>query len=238
MNEGWMEKTLIFKWPHWCSIARFWRFSNVRLFQLYGTDYSCFQIRFSFSMFELKALLLSSTMLSACKMANSDPVNAHGSTEICEKTKLVKELMIRITSLKQTVKYQEDTIRILNKNVDDLQNRMSAQEKYSSKDRLIFKNFPMNPFSKNLYNDVCKAIYHYFNYQITLDRIKTCHSLKNFKNGITPKIVKFIYFDDKDFIFTRPKMISDKLNGGKKLVIQEMLHTEMLELWTSTMKWG
>ena len=34
-----MKKTSAFKWPHWCSIARFWRFSNVRLFQLYGTDY-------------------------------------------------------------------------------------------------------------------------------------------------------------------------------------------------------
>ena len=34
-----MENTLTFKWPHWRSIARFWRFSNVRLFKLYGTDY-------------------------------------------------------------------------------------------------------------------------------------------------------------------------------------------------------
>ena len=48
-------------------------------------------------------------------MANSDPVNANGSTEICEMTKLVKEIMIRITSLEQTVKCQVDTIRILKK---------------------------------------------------------------------------------------------------------------------------
>ena len=164
---------------------------------------------------------MSSTILSACKMANSDPVNANGSTENCEMTKLVKELIIRITSLEQTVKCQEDTIRILNKNVDELQNAMSAQEKYSSKDCLIFKNFPINPFSKNFYNDVCKAIYHYFNYQITPDRIKAYHPLKPFKNGITPIIVKFIYFDDKDFIFSRRKMLSDKINGGKKLVINE-----------------
>ena len=34
-----MKKTLSLKWAHWCSIAPFWRFSNVRLFQLYGTDY-------------------------------------------------------------------------------------------------------------------------------------------------------------------------------------------------------
>ena len=154
-------------------------------------------------------------------MANSDPVNANGSTENCEMTKIVKELMIRITSLEQTVKCQEHTILILNKNADELQNRMSAQEKYSSKDCLIFKNFPINPFSKNLYNDVCKAIYHYFNYQVTPDRIKACHSWKHFKNGITPIIVKFIYFDDKDFIFSRRKKLSDKINGGKKLVIHE-----------------
>ena len=38
MNEN-LEKTLTFKWAHWCSIAGFWRFSNVRSFQLYGTDY-------------------------------------------------------------------------------------------------------------------------------------------------------------------------------------------------------
>ena len=93
-------------------------------------------------------MLLSSTTHSACKMANSDPVNANGSTKNCEMTKSVKELMIRITSLEQTVKCQEDTILILNKNVDELQNRMSAQEKYSIKDCLIFKNFPINPFSK------------------------------------------------------------------------------------------
>ena len=150
----------------------------------------CFQIRFSFSAFEFKAILLFSTILFACKMANSDPVNANGSTENCEMTKLVKELIISITSLEQTVKCQEDTIRILNKNVDELQNAMSAQEKYSRKDCLILKNFPINPFSKNFYNDVCKAIYHYFNYQITPDRIKAYHPLKPFKNGITPIIVK------------------------------------------------
>ena len=163
-----------------------------------------------------------STILSECKRANSDPVNANGSTENCEMTKSV-ELMIRITSLEQTVKCQEDTIRILNKNVDELQNRMWAHEKYSSKDCLIFKNFPINPFRKKLYNDVCKAIYHYFNYQITPDRIKACHPLKPFKNGITPIIVKFIYFDDKYFIFSRRKLLSDKLNGGKELVIHEWL---------------
>ena len=39
MNENLMEKTLTVKWAHWCSIACLWRFSNVRLFQLYGTDY-------------------------------------------------------------------------------------------------------------------------------------------------------------------------------------------------------
>ena len=93
---------------------------------------------------------MSSTILFECKMANSDPVNANLSTENCEMTKLVEELMIRITSLEQTVKCQEDTIRILNKNVDELQNRMSAHEKYSSKDCLIFKNFPINPFRKKL----------------------------------------------------------------------------------------
>ena len=156
-------------------------------------------------------------------MANSDPVIANGWTGNCEMTKLVKELLIRITSLEQTVKCQEDTILILNKNVAELQNRLPTQEKYSSKDCLIFKNFPNNPFSKNLYNDVCKSIYHYFNYQITPDRIKACHPLKHCKNGITPIIVKFIYFDDKDFIFRRRKMLSDKLNGGKKLVIHERL---------------
>ena len=102
--------------------------------------------------------------------------------------------MIRITSLEQTVKCQEYTIRILNKNVDELQNRMSAQEKYSSKDCLIFKNFPINPFGKTLYNDVFKAIYHYFNYQITPDRIKACHPLKPFKNGITPNNCKIYLF--------------------------------------------
>ena len=57
-------------------------------------------------------------------MANSDPVNANGSPENCERTKLVKEL--RITSLEQTVKFQKNTIRIVNKIVDELQNRMSA----------------------------------------------------------------------------------------------------------------
>ena len=90
--------------------------------------------------------------------------------------------MIRITSLEQTVYCREDTVRIVNKNVDELQNCMPAQENYLSKDCLIFKNFTINPFSGNLHNDVCKAIYHYFNYQVTPDRIKACYPLKPIKN--------------------------------------------------------
>ena len=66
-------------------------------------------------------------------MANSDPVKANGSTENCEMTQLVKKLMLRITSLEQTVKCQEDTIRTLNKNVDELQYCMSNQKKTQAK---------------------------------------------------------------------------------------------------------
>ena len=43
MNESLMKKTLAFKWPIWCSIAQFLRFSSVRLFQLYGTDHKTFE---------------------------------------------------------------------------------------------------------------------------------------------------------------------------------------------------
>ena len=56
-------------------------------------------------------------------------------------TKLVKELMSRITSLEQTVKCQENTIRILNKNVDELQIVCRPKKNTKAKSAWFSKTF-------------------------------------------------------------------------------------------------
>ena len=75
---------------------------------------------------------------------------------------IITSLLARVDSLENVLNERSQEIIDLQNNVFDLEKRVNFQERYSSKDCLIFSNFDINPYSPNLISDMCNLVYHYF----------------------------------------------------------------------------
>ena len=117
----------------------------------------------------------------------------------------------------------------LEKDVAELKKRVNAQERYTSKDTLIFRNFDLDPRLNSLSEDFCQLVKNIFSYYIEPFSIKAIHRLpvKNENNRGTksaPIIVKFVYFADKDNIYQLKSRLAACFNShGEKMYFTERL---------------
>ena len=117
-----------------------------------------------------------------------------------EMNELVLKLSGKIEQREGKVTRQESHIVTLTNEPTDLKERVSAQEKLTSKNCVIFYNFPIDATSDDLDKDMCRAIKHHFNYELSTGDLKACHPLRRpqITDLSVPIIMKFIYFRDKN----------------------------------------
>ena len=75
-----------------------------------------------------------------------------------EMKQLILKLSGKIEQLETKVTREESQIVTLTNELMDLKERVLAQEKYTSKDCIIFYNFPIDATSDDLDIDMCRAI--------------------------------------------------------------------------------
>ena len=113
---------------------------------------------------------------------------------------------------------------------DDINERLRAQERYSSKDSLIINNPPFDPRDeKNLLKNILEFITGTLKVR-DVDRysFKAYHLLPRPylpDNLMLPIIIKFVYFNDKDRVFAARKLLKKVKNtiNGKNIYINERL---------------
>ena len=140
-------------------------------------------------------------------------------------------------------------ISFLEQKVVDLEDRIHEQERYSSKDTLIFENAPIcNDKNYPLAEQMCDFLKDYLNFETCPGNFKACHPLGPWKSGkFAPAIIiKFIYFGEKSEIYKRKSWLSKYVNPTNKspIYIKERLpktdvaikqHAESLNLITTTL---
>ena len=124
---------------------------------------------------------------------------------------------------KLTEKDQE-IIQLTNR-VEDLEKRVLEQERYSSKDSLIFYNVPIDK-NLGLEEGMCQFLFDYLNISAYPEDFKACHPLGKPK-GIYPApiIIKFVYFKMKNEVYFRRTLLADSINyfNRKPIFIKERL---------------
>ena len=155
------------------------------------------------------------------------------------------KLKIILQNLTKLLKEKDERIVTLENKVTDLEIRMSEQERYSSKDCLIVYNPPVTN-EGNLWVEMAAFFSSYLDYECTPDLFKACHPLGNFNTAKKKTvIVKFLYFHDKNEIYSRRALLSNRLNrlNREPIFINERLpkhdvelkrHAESLGLVTTT----
>ena len=142
----------------------------------------------------------------------------HVEDENCRK--ILEHLLGTITS-------KNNEINMLHQRVFELEKRISTQEKYTSKDCLIVENMPLTRSNEPLTKQVCQFLKDYLNYSTTPSNFKACHLLGPWTNENYPPaiIIKFIYFAEKDLVFSRKAMLAGKINHANKrsIFIKERL---------------
>ena len=101
---------------------------------------------------------------------------------------LIQTLCKKVDNLEKRLDEKHATINRLKTELSEIK-RVNYQERYKSKDCLIFTSFPVPP--THLTVAMCRAICYFFSYKITPESIKACHPLptKNLHNQ--PVIMKF-----------------------------------------------
>ena len=147
---------------------------------------------------------------------------------------IITSLLARVDSLENVLNERTQKITDLKNNVFGLEKRVNFQERYSSKDCLLFSNYDINSYSPNLISDMYNLVYHYFGgYVLSPGAIKACHPLPTRKDSgkNVPINLKFVYFSDTDEIFGRWRMLSGQKGvQGKRLFINERLPKSDMEI--------
>ena len=80
---------------------------------------------------------------------------------------------------------KDKTIEQLQAKLGELEDRLLQQERYTSKDCLIFENLPMNYYDK-LDLQTQNFLRQYLNYTVPLKNMKACHLLGSWNNSKYP----------------------------------------------------
>ena len=100
------------------------------------------------------AEMTDSTEISPELLSNFDPIIS----------RVLLLLSQKLSSFDKTIKDQNQKIIELEIEVTDIKKRVQLQEPYSSKDCLIFYDFPINISSPNSSEYMCEAIKRFFKY--------------------------------------------------------------------------
>ena len=131
----------------------------------------------------------------------------------------MKEILLLLTkdllSKTETIKKQNAQIRELRNEVTDLKERISEQEKCSSKDTIIINNLPLSQ-DADLVSSVLYFFKTFLDIQLLREDLKACHILGKCSdiNKHPPVVVKFVHFHRKKKMF----MLDDQCwaNGVSK----------------------
>lgn len=143
-------------------------------------------------------------------------------------TKIVNEL----DEKDRIIKNQAEEITKLKNDVTDIEQRITEQERYSSKDCLILENLPIN-FQNNLFEELCVFFKTFLNYDCKPYDFKAAHPINKGKAPYPPTvIVKFIYFDMKNELYSRRSWLAGRLNpkNSKPVFIKERLPKKDMEI--------
>ena len=128
----------------------------------------------------------------------------------------LKQIMIKFTDL---LKEKDQTIIALENRVTDLELRVSEQERFSSKDCVIVQNAPVTA-EGDLWAQMAGFFTQYLGYRCNPEAFKACHPLGSFRRDSQKTvIVKFIYFHDKNEIFSRRALLAHKPNNFNNMPI-------------------
>ena len=104
--------------------------------------------------------------------------------------------------LQQNAAKTKDIIELRNE-VCSLEQRTTLQERYSSKDSLIFENLPWDG-KQSSPDFITSFLGEYLNFQTNPGNFKACHVLGRGQLNYAPAvIVNFIYFHEKNETFGR-----------------------------------
>ena len=141
---------------------------------------------------------------------------------------------------------KDNVIINLQNRLSELENRVLDNEKYTSKDCLIFENMPRTTDGRPLPQQVCEFLKVFLNYNTQPANFKACHVLGKGNGRYPPAvIVKFVYFEEKSEIYHRKSWLARKANpyNGSPIFIKERLpkvqkelkdHADELDLITTT----
>ena len=158
-------------------------------------------------------------------------------------TKKVDELSKVVSGLIDTNKKQEQKIIYLEKKQVEINDRLRAQEGYTSKDCVIICNPPFDSRdSRNVLRNTLKFFENFLSIKLDENRIKACHILPGTAaNGCPESVIcKFVYFDEKDRVFgakRKLKKIKSPLNNHN-IYINERLPKYEAEINSEAKKMG
>ena len=143
----------------------------------------------------------------------------HESESLDEPSKEILKTLIEENIAKNT------RIAELESEVAQMKIKVNQLERYQSKDCLIFRNLPFSSNGTYL-SDVIDLIQNVLNVNIEPRDLKTCHPLgRGSPFNPPPVIAKFVYFDQKERIWTRKGFLRNyrNPNNGKPVFILERL---------------
>ena len=113
-----------------------------------------------------------------------------------------------LQGLIENVKGKDDIIVELQNRVHFLENKVNEMERYSSKDCVILQNLLLR--SGNFTQDVLTFFNEVMGVEVNSYDLKACHPLGPVSlNQKCVVIVKFVYFDIKNRIYGRKKLLKD-----------------------------
>ena len=155
---------------------------------------------------------------------------------------------VKDSSTKQFIEFllseynkKSQEIITLKNEICTLEQRITLQEWYSSKDCLIFENLPWDD-KEYLPNFITHFLSEYVNFLTNPENFKACHVLGSDRKNTPPAIiVKFVYFHEKNEIYSGKKMLWGviiKMNGRQMFIkkgfhrkIKSYKSTQMTETW-------
>ena len=121
---------------------------------------------------------------------------------------------------------QQDEITELRSEVHFLKNKLNDVERYQSKDCTIFRNLPFL-FNRNVTEDVDHFVKTALGVQMDCSALAACHPLGRIYDArqLPAIIAKFVYFDMKNRIWRRNKLLNGYRNqlNGRPVFLDERL---------------
>ena len=131
-----------------------------------------------------------------------------------------------LISMGKRLESQQDEITELRSEVQFLKNKLNDVERYQSKDCIIFRNLPLLS-NRNVTEDVVHFVKTALGVQMDCYALAACHPLGRIDDPRQPPaiIAKFLYFDLKNSIWGRKKLLSGYRNqlNGRPVFLDERL---------------